>query len=168
VKLRWWYGIILNLILAALAISGAAFYVTRIKGAPETGTLEIRDAVTGKVYGKWPLQEGEEFAVEFVHSVHQSPVREIFTAEGKMIRPVRVRFSSFGAGMQSDLEEGQVMSRDGDAMLISGFNTSFKELNYIVGTVSDHVLITRDESVRLRELCGRNAHITILYGGEKR
>jgi hypothetical protein len=83
VKLRRWYGIILNLTLAALAISGAAFYVMRIKGAQETGTLEIRDAASGRVYGKWPLEEGEEFALEFVHSVQQSPVREIFTVEKK-------------------------------------------------------------------------------------
>ena len=155
--MRWWYGIVLNLILAALVVSGAAFYVVHFK----VRALEIQDAASGKVYGKWPLGKAGEFSVEFIHSVHQSPVRETFRAEGRKMRPVAVRFSSFGAGMQSDVEEGQTLSRDGDAMIISGFSASYKELNFIVGTVSDHVLFINNEIISLRELCGRNAHITI-------
>jgi hypothetical protein len=123
--------------------------------------LEIRNSDTGKVYGRWPLDETGEFAVEFVHSVHQSPVRELFKIEDGMIRPVSARFYSFGAGMQSDLEEGQTLGRDGDALVVSGFRSSFKELNYIVGTVSDHLLFIGGECFSLREICGRNAHITI-------
>jgi hypothetical protein len=138
--------------------------------------LEIRDAASanglfgsGKVYGRWPLEENAEFAIEFIHSVNQSPVREFFRVENGSIRLKAVRFYSFGAGMQSDLEGDLTMSRDGDAMVISGYKTSFKELNYIVGTVSDHLLFIFDgtgneinsEPVSLRELCGKNAHINI-------
>ena len=164
-KLRWWYGIVLNLMLAVLAISGAAFYSVNYKNSR---TLEIRDTGSGRIYGKWVLEADGEFAVEFIHSVHQSPVRETFRVEDRMIRgrgfrirPVSAHFFSFGAGMQSDLEEGQTMSRDGDALVIAGFNTSFEELIYIVGTVSDHLLYVNGETVSLRDLCGRNAHITL-------
>ena len=157
-KLRWWYGLALNMILAALAISGAAIYVGHFKGGP---VLEIRDSASGKVYGKWPVKEKSEFAVEFIHSVNQSPVRETFKIEGRTIRPFSLRFFSFGAGMPSELGEGQELSRDGDALVINGFSTSFKELNYIVGTVSDHLLFINGETVSLRDLCGRNGHITI-------
>ena len=123
--------------------------------------MEIRDAVSGKLYGKWPLPETGEFALEFIHSVHQSPVRESFRAEGGMIYASAVRFFSFGAGMASALEEGQQLSRDGDAMVISGLTASFRNLNYIVGTVSDHTLLINGETVSMRELCGKNAHITM-------
>jgi hypothetical protein len=119
------------------------------------------DAGSGKVYGAWGLQKDAEFAVEFVHSVNQSPVRETFRVEGWEIRPAAVRFTAFGAGMQSELEEGQSLVRDGEAMIITGFNRSFKELNYIVGTVSDHILFINNQCLSLRDLCGRNAHITI-------
>jgi hypothetical protein len=129
--------------------------------------LEIRDINSGQLYGSWPL-ERDEFAIEFVHSVNQSPVREFFTVEGRTIRPEKVRFSSFGAGMQSDLQEGQTLTRDGDALIINGFNTSFKELNYIVGTVSDHLLFINDETLSLRDLCGRNAHVRMRIKGEIR
>jgi hypothetical protein len=125
--------------------------------------LEIRDAESGKVYGRWPLEKEDEFSIEFIHSVNQSPVREFYGAENGMIRLRSVRFFSFGAGMKSDLDGGLSFSRDGDAMVISGYTTTFKdnELNYIVGTVSDHLLFINGETISLRQLCGRNAHINI-------
>jgi hypothetical protein len=125
------------------------------------GVLEIRDSESGKVYERWVPGDGGEFAIEFVHSVNQSPVRETFKLEGRAIRPVSVRFYSFGAGMQTYLEEGQTLERDGDAMIITGFNRAFTGLNYIVGTVSDHLLMINGETISLRELCGKNAHITL-------
>ena len=160
-KLRWWYGIAVNLVLAALVISGAVFYTAYSRSKNQF--LEITDANSGKLYRKWRLKETGEFAIEFIHSVHQSPVKETYKIENNMIKPVAVRFFSFGAGMQSDLEEGQVLSREGDALLITGFNNSFEELNYIVGTVSDHLLLIKDETISLQKLCGKNAHITVRF-----
>ena len=158
----------MNIILAALVISGAAFYNAYFRDRPGEGQfLEIRDDASGKVIKKFSMQEGEEFAIEFIHSVHQSPVRESFIIEDKVIRPISARFYSLGAGIQSDLDGDQVMSRDGDALLITGFNSSFRELNYIVGTVSDHLLIIGDETISLRDLCGKNAHIVIRISGGK-
>jgi len=151
---------LIKIVLTALAVAGAVFFIIRFNS--EKGLiLEIRNTESGRVYGKWTLDETGEFAIEFIHSVHQSPVRETFLAENGMIRPVSVRFASFGAGMQSDLEAGQKISRDGDALVITGFSASYKTLNYIVGTVSDHVLFINNKNISLRELCGRNAHINI-------
>ena len=158
---------IVCILIAALVISGAALLI----GFSESGpVLQIRDSASGRLYGSWPLEtagdSSGEFSIEFVHSVNQSPIQEIFKAEKssfrRSIRPLAVRFYSFGAGVKSDLEEGQTLSRDGDAMIISGFKNSFRELNYIVGTVSDHLLYVGSETVSLRDLCGRNAHITIV------
>jgi len=161
-KLSRWHDIVFIVIFAALVISGAACStVSSRDSGVEQSLLVIKDSGSGKVYGKWPLGEGEEFAIEFIHSVNQSPVREFFRNEDGMIRPSAVRFHSFGAGMLSDLGEGQTYSRDGDAMVISGFTASFKELNCVVGTVSDHLLIIKDEFFSLRDLCGRSAHITL-------
>jgi hypothetical protein len=148
----------LAIIFAVLALSGAAFCFGHVRGSR---FLEIRDSVSGTVYGKWQLEKTGVFAVEFIHSVNQSPVRETFAIDGRMLRLVSVRFFSFGAGMHSGLEEGQTLTRDGDAMVITGFNAAHRELNYIVGTVSDHILYINGETISLRELCGKNAHISI-------
>jgi len=113
------------------------------------------------MYVRESIKDGEEFAIEFIHSVNNSPVRETFKVEGKRIKPASVRFFSFGAGMQTELEEGMSMTRDSDAMIISGFSRAYSELNYIVGTVSDHLLMLNGQIISLRELCGKNAHVTI-------
>lgn len=124
-------------------------------------TLEIVNTVSGRIYTRKFLNNDEEFAIEFVHSVNNSPVRETFKIAEREIKPVAVRFYSYGAGMPAELEEGQQMSRDGDAIIITGFNRSFTELNYNIGTVSDHLLLINEERISLRDLCGRNALVTL-------
>ena len=148
--------------LAAL-VYGAALSITFFVYNRETGALEVRGANSGRLYGRWPLGESGEFSIEFVHSINQTPVRETFRIEDGMLALQSVRFYSFGAGVQSDLGEGQILSRDGEAMIISGFDFSLKKINMIVGTTSDHLLFINDEAISLRELCGRNAPITIRY-----
>jgi hypothetical protein len=63
--------------------------------------------------------------------------------------------------MPADLEPGQTLSRDGEGLRITGFTASYRELTYIVGTVSDHILGIGNERISLRDLCGKNAHITL-------
>ena len=151
------------MILAALVISGAVLFIFFFGGSTGTGILEVRSTGSGRVLGSWPLDEFGEFAVEFTHSVNQSPVRETFRVKDGRLVLESVRFYSFGAGIQSDLEEGQKLSRDGDAMILSGFKVSFSELSFIIGTVSDHVLFINNEIISLRERFGTNAQITIRY-----
>jgi hypothetical protein len=141
--------------MALLVLAGAVLFAGG-------RTLAAFDAGTGTVYGRWPVTEGTEFSVEFVHSVNQSPVRDVFQVRGRRIVPVAAVFSSFGAGMQTDLEAGQTLSRGPEGTLrITGFTASHRELRYIVGTVSDHILGINGERISLRDLCGKNAHITL-------
>ncbi|MDR0561167.1 MAG: DUF1850 domain-containing protein [Spirochaetaceae bacterium] len=153
--MRRWYGLAVNGVLIVLVIgagAAVAFYGTR---------LSIADAESGTVYKQWLIKERDVFAIEFIHSVNNSPVKETFIVAGDEIRPIANRFAAFGAGMQSELEAGQQLTRDGEFLVITGFTASYKELNYIVGTVSDHVLSIHNETISLRELCGKNAHISI-------
>jgi len=162
--LKPWYFVAFNLILAALVITGAACHTIRERGkSGEAGQslLVIRDQDSGKVYGKWSLEGGGEFAIEFIHSYNKSPVRELYRVVDGMIHPFSVRFYTFGAGMHSVLEEGQSFYWDGDAMVITGFTSFYREISYIVGTISDNLLMINGETVSLRELCGRNAHIKL-------
>jgi len=150
---------------AALVVSGAVFCIIAIKGggSAERGVLEVRDADSGRLRGTWPLAESGGFAIEFIHSVNMSPVRETFRVREGWLVLESVRFYAFGAGVQSDLGEGQVLTRDGDAMVISGFNGALREINLMVGTVPDHVLFINNEIVNLQEHFGKNARITLRY-----
>ena len=129
--------------------------------AENFSTIEIVNAKTGRIYGRRNIEKTGEFAIEFIHSVNNSTVREIYRLEEKEIRSTAVRFYSFGAGMQAELEDGQQIIRDGDALVITGLSRIFPELNYIVGTVSDHILLINNESISLGKLCGKNTPVTL-------
>jgi len=149
------YGFLLIFISAVLVIAGTAYCCVHLYGNPwKAGILQVHDSVSGRMLGKWPLEASGEFSIEFIHSVNQSPVRETFQVKDKKIWLLNVRFHSYGAGVQSELGDGQILSRDGDAIIISGYNASYSRLNYLVGTVTDHVLYIDNEMISLQKLAG--------------
>ena len=122
--------------------------------------LAVYDRETGKTYRTFEVSEGSEFSVEFIHSVNKSPVIDVFVIRDSKIVADRTIYSAFGAGVQTEIEEGQTLEYDENGnMVVSGFNIVFPEVKYIVGTVSDHILRIEGESISLTELCGKNAHI---------
>lgn len=122
--------------------------------------LILRNGDTGKMYAAYPVNEGDEFSVTFVHSVNKSPVTDVYVIRGGAIFVTRTIYYSFGAGVQSQLEPGQNLQYGVDgSMIVSGFARRLDNLSYIVGTVSDHTLSIGGESISLRELCGRNATV---------
>ena len=123
-------------------------------------TLVVCDSETDRVIMRFPASEGTEFSVEFIHSVNQSPVKDVFVVREGKIFVDRTVYSSFGAGVQTEIEEGQTLEYDENGnMVVSGFNIEFPRVKYIVGTVSDHILEINGETISLRDRCGRNAHI---------
>jgi len=131
--------------------------------SPQRGKrITLRDSSSGRLYAQFPAEDNSTFSIEFVHSVNQTPVKDIFSISSYMIRPVETVFFTFGAGMQTDLADGQILTyHDDGSMSITGFDSNFDQLHYIVGTVSDHVFRINDTQISLRDLCGRNTAITI-------
>ncbi len=122
--------------------------------------LVICNSETEDVFMEFPISEGDEFSVEFIHSVNQSPVKDVFVIRDEKIFVDRTVYSAFGAGVQTEIEEGQTLTYDEDGnMIVSGFNIEFPQIKYIVGTVSDHILEIDSKVISLRDTCGRNAHI---------
>lgn len=122
--------------------------------------LVVSNDETGAVYARYPLRDGEEFSIEFIHSVNKSPVCDYYTVKDGKIYVTRTHYYAFGAGVQTYVEEGQTLSYTEDGgMTVSGFDREIPELRYIVGTVSDHVLTVGEKSVSLRRLCGKNTHV---------
>lgn len=115
---------------------------------------------TGETIRLFDVEEGTEFSVEFIHSVNKSPVKDVFVVREGKIYADRTVYSAFGAGVQTEVEEGQTLEFDENGnMIVSGFDIEFPQVKYIVGTVSDHVLEIQGESISLTELCGKNAKV---------
>jgi hypothetical protein len=130
-----------------------------------TPCLVLQNSETGAVIAVFPVNDGEEFSITFIHSVNQTPVTDVYQIKSGRIHVVRTVYYSFGAGVQSEIGEGESLAYGPDgAMIVSGFNRPMDRLSYIVGTVSDHTLEIGGEKISLRELCGRNTRVQLTYG----
>ncbi len=125
----------------------------------------LTDGDTGKLLGAFPCEDRGEFSVSFIHSVNQTPVTDVYEVRGRDIFVVRTAYFSFGAGVQTELQDGQrlIIGEDG-SMTVSGFEQKMDNLSYIVGTVSDHVMEIGGRTVSLRELCGKNTTVRFSVG----
>ncbi len=80
-------------------------------------------------------------------------------------------YGSFGAGVQTELNPGEVLDKvyidrpdyQGWAMVIRNIHQLRNNVGYIVGTVSDHVLTVNGQDVSLRDMCGKNAAVRFNY-----
>lgn len=126
--------------------------------------LVIRNTDTGKIVSQYPVSPGDRFSVTFVHSVNKTPVTDVYEIRKDGIYVIQTIYYSFGAGVQTEIEEGQTLEYGDDgSMIVSGFDKKMENLSYIVGTVSDHILEIDGQTISLRDLCGRNATIKFSY-----
>lgn len=123
--------------------------------------LVLSSAKTGEVFARYPVRTSGSFSVGFIHSVNKSPVTDYYEIRDDGIYVVKTVYYGFGAGVQTQLEEGQKLEYGEDgSMIITGFDRRMDDLVYFVGTVSDHTLTLEDgEEISLRDLCGRNAMV---------
>lgn len=144
---------VLILIIAVLA---AAFVYQQ-----QRGYLVLSSAKTGEIYARYPVRISDTFSVGFIHSVNKSPVTDFYEIRKDGIYVVKTVYYGFGAGVQTQLEEGQTLEYGDDgSMIITGFEKKMDDLIYFVGTVSDHTLtLESGEEISLRDLCGRNAMV---------
>ena len=122
--------------------------------------LVLRNGDTDEEITRFRVSEGDEFSVTFIHSVNQYPLTDVYQIRDHKIYVVRTIYNNFGAGVQTEIEEGQTLEiNENGEMVVSGFNLEMPWLSYIVGTVSDHTLTLHDKKISLRELCGRNCKV---------
>lgn len=125
-----------------------------------TDYLVLYNADTGERYLTRKAEQSFEFSVEFIHSVNKTPVKDTYRIEDGKIRAHSTTYRSFGAGVQTQLEDGQKMTVDDDGnMVITGFDITYDPLRYIVSAAYDHVLFIDGKQISLRETCGANAKI---------
>ena len=129
----------------------------------EERMLVLESAKTGEVYASYPVRLKDTFGIGFIHSVNKSPVTNWYEVRSDGIYVVKTVYYGFGAGVLTELEEGQELTYGEDgSMIVTGFNRRMDDLVYFVGTVSDHTLtLPGGEEVSLRDLCGRNAKVRV-------
>lgn len=148
------------IITAAAIVVVAAVLIVFV--AFQNDKLVLKDAKSGEKFASFPIEDGERFSVEFVHSVNKSPVRDVYEIrDGGEIYVVETKYYAFGAGVQTELNDGEkILYGDDGSMTITNINTHIPQLTYVVGTISDHVFRISGEEISLRELCGKNTFVS--------
>lgn len=155
----------LSMVAAAVMflIAAAAFLPGCAAGE---GRLVLSDPATGEVYASYPAREGDEFSVEFIHSVNKSPVRDYYQCRKDGIWNTRCVYYGFGAGVEEILLEGETLSYGDDGeMIVSNIEHRLDPMILVVGTISDHTFRMGEETVSLRDLCGRSSKVLFTYEG---
>ena len=151
-------------LMACFAFTNTAF-ACRESGE---GSLILENPSTQEQYASYEVKVGDIFSIEFIHSVNKSPVIDYFEIREDGIYGVKTVYYGFGAGVPTELEEGQELSYGEDgSMIISGFELKMSSLIYRIGTVSDHILCLEEGTeISLRDLCGRNARVAFRFEGD--
>ena len=142
-----------RLVVAVAALCAAAAVLLLL--GEQGGMTQSVVGENGEVVAQLPVEEGSRFSVTFKHSVNQSDVREIYEISDGRIFVEACEYAAFGAGVATEIEEGQTLSYTEDGkMLIEGIHREIPRLCYMVGRKNDHYL----------EFEGRRLNITDLYG----
>ena len=125
-----------------------------------TEGLVLSDQISGRVYARLPLEDGEEFSVTFRHSVNKSDVTEIYERRGREIWLTGCVYYGFGAGVAEELDPSWTLETgENGEMILGSIEMRMDDLTYIVGTVYDHILEIGGQRIVLNELCGKNAKV---------
>ncbi|WP_029200601.1 DUF1850 domain-containing protein [Oribacterium sp. NK2B42] len=153
---------ILVAVIALLAVTATVVIYIQLVGI---GVLAVSDASDGKLYGMYPVRVGDTFSIGFIHSVNKSPLIDYYEIKADGIYVEKTVYYGFGAGVQTELSEGEKLEYGQDgSMIVSGFDKKMPDLTYFVGTVSDHTLrINEGKDISLRDLCGRNSRVRFSY-----
>lgn len=159
-----------NPIRRIIIIAAAVFLILILTAAAvffyhSHGWFTIRDERTGELCARYLVRDNDTFSVQYIHSVNKSPVTNIYALLDHTIYVEKTVYYGFGAGMLTELEEGQTLEYGEDgSMIVSGFHRELPNLLYIVGTISDHILVINDgDEISLRDLCGKNALVRFSY-----
>ena len=137
---------VVAVILALVAISGRFLFADPVQ------CVVMTDAETDEVYFQQPLEADGVFSVSYIHSVNKSNVEEYYRLEDDELYLFRARYRAFGAGVATELEEGQTLSYEDGYMIIENIHYQIPDLVYRVGTVSDPLIHIGEQTWHMKEL----------------
>ena len=137
---------VVAVILALVVISGKHLFTDPVQ------CVVMTDAETDEVYFQQPLEADGVFSVSYIHSVNKSNVEEYYRLEDDELYLFRARYRAFGAGVATELEEGQTLSYEDGYMIIENIHYQIPDLVYRVGTVSDPLIHIGEQTWHMKDL----------------
>lgn len=138
---------VVAVILALVLIAGKPLFADPVR------CVVMTNAETDEVYFQQPLEADGVFSVSYIHSVNKSNVEEYYRLEDDdKLYLFRARYRAFGAGVATELEEGQTLSYEDGYMIIENIHYQIPDLVYRVGTVSDPLIHIGTQTWHMKDL----------------
>lgn len=151
---------------AGLESSGPALFLTgrlrilivlivalAIAFAPVIPAISISEAGTGAYRTLFIPARGQEFYVEFTHSVNKTNVREYYEIIDGTLLLMRAEYSSFGVGMPETGERpGSTLTLKDGILHLDALNQPLPSFIYRVGTVAEHTLHINNHVIPLKSI----------------
>lgn len=102
--------------------------------------LVLKDA-DGTVLYSCPMRNGASFAIQYTHSVAQTPVTDYFKIKNNEIWLERTIYQDFGAGLPHEPNKGQTLTRKHGQLILDGYNQRLSQFTLRIGRVAGHKLL---------------------------
>jgi len=121
---------------------------------PSQSALTITDGKSGQQKFAVKMRVKDSFAIEFVHSIHKTPViEEYYIGDELDLVLDRVAYESYGVGMPSSIEPGQTFKQENGKYIIGNIQRRVKFIDLAIGQViADHQLNIHDRKVALSHI----------------
>ncbi len=121
---------------------------------PSQLALTITDGKSGLQRYAVQMDLEDTFGIEFVHSIHKTPViEEYYIDEGLDIVLDRVIYESYGVGMPSSIEPGQTYKQENGKYIIGNIQRRLEFIDLAIGQmVANHQLKIHDRKVPLSHI----------------
>ncbi|MCR2805476.1 DUF1850 domain-containing protein [Paenibacillus soyae] len=128
--------------------------------------LSIRQVSDGRIVFQSPVDEGSRFSLLYIHSIHRTPVEELFfiNDKGQIVLDAML-FESYGVGMPTSLEGVETLRMDDGKMRIEGIGRTLHSFELRIGQVlADHRLLLRGDEIPLASLSKPGSAVRIEVG----
>ncbi len=125
-----------------------------ILSAPFIPMLTLMDGKTKNIILQFPIKENEGFSLRYIHSIHRTPVEEFFYIDNEYnIIAEKTIFESYGVGIPSNVEEGQIFYRENGKFVIDHIQRVLPYFDQRIGQViANHHLRIKGLEIPLKEV----------------
>lgn len=140
----------LTIILLVLIIALPIVYLLW----PTQLALTLTQGKTNQVVFIEPMNVGNRFTIQFIHSIHKTPViEEYFIDKQYNIVLDQITFETYGVGNPSSLEPGQTFTQKDGKYIIGNVNRVLPYFDQAIGQViANHQLIIGHKQIAFAEV----------------
>ena len=116
--------------------------------------LTLMDGKTKHTVLQFPIEINEGFSIQYIHSIHRTPVEEYFYIDNDYnIVAEKTIFESYGVGIPSNIEEGQVFYQENGKFVIDHIQRVLPYFDQRIGQViANHQLRIKGIEIPLNKV----------------